>query len=228
MTEVTVCSRSISHDCDILSIWLEWVVVTERWRESLTSLHCLHSTPCVYSTTTEEREGGDREPSTIPTTQAAPLNCFCFVLSWLTFIIYYPAGLDNIMKWSALWNEICSPRREREAAQRSKHNVATVKVSCLIAQLPVKQITEKRTHPNGCKPAAPANLGGGRCDIFLTAYLHKGHEPPRHQVKCLFRSLSSKGKTNKMAISQEFQQKLDLYSKPLPHTPQALRLKYFL
>lgn len=33
---------------------------------------------------------------------------------------------------------------------------------------------------------------------------------------------------NKMAISQEFQQKLDLYSKARSHTPHALRLRYFL
>lgn len=31
-----------------------------------------------------------------------------------------------------------------------------------------------------------------------------------------------------MAISQEFQQKLDLYSKARSHTPHALRLRYFL
>lgn len=45
------------------------------------------------------------------------------------------------------------------------------------------------------------NFGGGKkddCYIFLAAYLQKGHEPPPNYVKCLFRSLSSEEKKNKM------------------------------
>lgn len=98
----------------------------------------------------------------------------------------------------------------------------TVKVSRLIVQLPVKQISVKMARLRGCSPVTLVNFGGKKddCDIFIAANLHKGHEPPPDYVKRLVRSLSSEEKMNKtpqQLFCRSFN-KSSIYIQSLVHT----------
>lgn len=109
------------HMIGTLDIWSKRVVGTERRRLLPPSTVCTPHPACTARPLRRE-EAETEAVIQHSATQAASLNCFCFVASLLTFIIYYPAGLDNIMKWHAWWNVICYPCSERAAALQSEHN----------------------------------------------------------------------------------------------------------
>lgn len=81
----------------------DWLVLTEGQLWSLTSLHCLDSTPCVYNTTTEEREG-----KTLSLNNLNQASCFfkglfvLLLLCWHSSLIILPR-LDSMMKCQAWW-----------------------------------------------------------------------------------------------------------------------------
>lgn len=102
---------------------------------------CTPRPACTAQPLRRDKAETESRHSTISTTHTASLNCFCFVASLLTFIIYYPAGLDNIMKWHAWWNEICYPRGGHTAALILEHKAGTVKVSSWLCSLQWSRVT---------------------------------------------------------------------------------------
>lgn len=192
----------------------DWVVLTEGRLWSLTSRHCLDSTPCVYNTTTERRGGGGRKRENILSlnnlNQASCFfKCCLFVPSLLTFIINYPATpwqhnevprlmMPRCIKfWVWCKEQSSKARLKAPGAQFKPRNQNTISSrwdspdSYLILRLQMKLRLENTTWPVIYpKVHLQANTKQGECDIFQVAYLHKGLEPPPCYVKCLLHSLA--------------------------------------